>query len=78
MRLLEIGEAVKALSSNTTSAEPDIKWRQIAGTRDVLAHHYRATHPEIMQAAIDKDLDPLDEAIARMRGKIELPESPGV
>ena len=76
MRLLEIGEAVKALSSTTTSTEPDFKWRQIAGMRDVLAHHYFATHPEIIQATIDKDLDPLDEAIARMRGKIEPPESP--
>ena len=76
MRLLEIGEAVKALSSTTTSAEPDTKWRQIAGMRDVLAHHYFATHPEIIQATIDKDLDPLDEAIARMRGKIDPPESP--
>ena len=76
MRILEIGEAVKALSSTTTSAEPDLNWRQIAGLRDVLTHHYFATHPEIIQATIDKDLDPLDEAIARMRGKIELLESP--
>ena len=56
--------------------EPDIKWRQIARMRDVLAHHYFATHPEIIQATIDKDLAPLNEAIARMRGKIEPPESP--
>lgn len=44
--------------------------------RDLLAHHYFATHPEIVQATIDKDLGPLDEAIARMRCEIELSESP--
>ena len=65
----------KALSCTTTSTEPDIKRRQIAGMRDVLTHHRFATHPD-HQATIDKDLDPLDEAIARMRGKIELPDSP--
>lgn len=77
MRLLEIGEAAKSLSDASTATEPTIKWRQIARMRDVLAHHYFATHPEIIQATIEKDLDPLDEAIARMRGKIEPPESPG-
>ena len=79
MRLLEIGEAVKALSSTTTSVEPDIKWRQIAGMRDVLAHHYFATHPEIIQATIDKDLNPLDEAVSRLHSKmgsdVESPEA---
>ncbi|MGH3504166.1 MAG: HepT-like ribonuclease domain-containing protein [Nocardioidaceae bacterium] len=37
MRLLEIGEAVKALSPEITATEPDIKWRDIAGMRDFLA-----------------------------------------
>ena len=32
MRLLEIGEAVKALSTETTDTEPQIRWREIAGT----------------------------------------------
>lgn len=38
IRLLEIGEAVKALPENLTSTEPDIPWRQIARMRDHLAH----------------------------------------
>lgn len=54
-----------------TSAEPATRWRQIAGMRDVLAHHYFATHPEIIQATIDKDLDPLEGAVVRMRSKVE-------
>jgi len=67
MRLLEIGEAVKALTDTTKATEPTIKWRQIAGMRDVLAHHYFATHPEIIQSTVDKDLAPLQAAINRMR-----------
>lgn len=67
MRLLEIGEAVKALTDTTKATEPGIKWRQIAGLRDVLAHHYFATHPEIIQSTVDKDLAPLDAAIDRIR-----------
>lgn len=70
MRLLETGEAVKGLSTEAISFEPDIKWRQIAGLRDVLAHHYLATHPELIQAIIDKDLDPLEEAVARMLARL--------
>lgn len=67
MRLLEIGEAVKALSTETTDTEPEIRWREIAGMRDFLAHHYFATNPEIVQAVIDQDLQPLAEAVERMQ-----------
>ncbi|MEK8228700.1 HepT-like ribonuclease domain-containing protein [Oerskovia sp. M15] len=58
MRLLEIGEAVKALSPELTAREPEIPWTNIAGMRDFLAHHYFATNPEIVQAVIDNDLRP--------------------
>jgi uncharacterized protein with HEPN domain len=67
MRLLEIGEAVKSLSTEITSSEPEIKWRDIAGLRDFLAHHYFATNPEVVEAVIGKDLQPLADAVARMR-----------
>jgi uncharacterized protein with HEPN domain len=40
MRLLEIGEAVKALPSDLLSAQPGIPWQQIARMRDHLAHRY--------------------------------------
>jgi uncharacterized protein with HEPN domain len=70
MRLLEIGEAVKSLSQVATAAEPDIKWADIAGIRDFLAHHYFATNPEIVQAAIDKDLPELVDAVTRMQARI--------
>lgn len=66
MRLLEIGEAVKALSPALTAREPEIPWTNIAGMRDFLAHHYFATNPEIVQAVIDKDLPPLTAAVTRL------------
>ncbi|GAA1534489.1 HepT-like ribonuclease domain-containing protein [Nocardioides humi] len=75
MRLLEIGEAVKALSAEVTATEPEIKWREIAGMRDFLAHRYFATSPDMVQAVIDKDLQPLADAVARMRSR--LPEGFG-
>ncbi|MGI8575150.1 MAG: HepT-like ribonuclease domain-containing protein [Egibacteraceae bacterium] len=34
VRLIEIGEAVKALSPSLLVTEPDIPWRQIAGMRE--------------------------------------------
>jgi uncharacterized protein with HEPN domain len=70
MRLLETGEAVKSLSPEITSTEPSIKWLDIAGMRDFLAHHYFATSSEAVQAVLDKDLPPLEQAVARMRERL--------
>lgn len=38
IRLLEIGEAVKALPDDLLATQPAIPWRQIARMRDHLAH----------------------------------------
>lgn len=73
MRLLEIGEAVKSLSEELTETEPAIRWRDIAGMRDFLAHHYFATSPEVVQAVVDKELQPLSEAVDRMRARLSEP-----
>ncbi len=45
IRLLEIGEAVKALPMALLDSEPSIPWSQIAGMRDHLAHRYFDTPP---------------------------------
>ncbi|SEE86643.1 HepT-like ribonuclease domain-containing protein [Ruania alba] len=70
MRLLEIGEAVKSLTAEITDTEPGIRWRDIAGMRDFLAHHYFSTSPGVVQAVIDKDLQPLADAVQRMRNAL--------
>jgi uncharacterized protein with HEPN domain len=40
IRLLEIGEAVKALPDDLLATQPSIPWRQIARMHDHLAHRY--------------------------------------
>ncbi|MGL4744287.1 MAG: HepT-like ribonuclease domain-containing protein [Dermatophilaceae bacterium] len=69
IRLLEIGEAVKSLSSDVTATEPEVPWRQIARMRDHLAHRYFMTDTAIIRDTVDNDLDPLAAAIERMRGR---------
>lgn len=69
IRLVEIGEAVKAISGDLLVAEPAVPWRQIARMRDHLAHRYFATVPEIIQDTVAKELPVLEAAVARMRDR---------
>ena len=66
IRLLEIGEAVKALPSDLLHSEPSIPWSQSARMRDHLAHRYFDTTHSIVQATIDNDLDVLADAVERL------------
>jgi uncharacterized protein with HEPN domain len=63
IRLLEIGEAVKALPAELLETQPSIPWRQIARMRDHLAHRYFDTAHSILQATVDNDLPDLERAI---------------
>lgn len=67
IRLVEIGEAVKSLPREVTSAEPDVAWSQIAGMRDHLAHRYFDTSHAIIADTVQHDLPALAEAVARLR-----------
>jgi uncharacterized protein with HEPN domain len=63
IRLLEIGEAVKALPDDLLATQPSIPWQQIARMRDHLAHRYFDTAHAILQATVDDDLPDLERAI---------------
>jgi uncharacterized protein with HEPN domain len=63
IRLLEIGEAVKALSPALLDRQPTIPWKQIARMRDHLAHRYFDTTHAILQATVDQDLPQLEHAV---------------
>ena len=55
VRELEIiGEASKNISSNLKKKHRDIPWKQIAGTRDLIAHRYFGVNLEIVWDIIKK------------------------
>jgi uncharacterized protein with HEPN domain len=63
IRLLEIGEAVKAPPDDLVATQPSIPWRQIARMRAHLAHRYFDTAHAIMPATVDEDLPDLERAV---------------
>jgi uncharacterized protein with HEPN domain len=67
IRLVEIGEAVKTLPREVTTAEPDVPWSQVARMRDHLAHRYFDTNHAIVAATVKQDLPVLAEAVERLR-----------
>ncbi len=69
-RILQIGEAVKGAQAGGIELErlaPDVPWPQIAGMRDLLAHQYWRTDPEIVWAVAEKDLTGMESAIRRLQ-----------
>jgi uncharacterized protein with HEPN domain len=66
VRLIEIGEAVKAIDPNLLAREPSIQWVDVAGMRNHLAHRYFDTARAIVQATVDADLPPLVAAVERL------------
>jgi len=86
IRLLEIGEAVKALPADMLSSQPGIPWTQIARMRDHLAHRYFDTDHAVLQATVDNDLPELERAVQTLietlsaeddQGEDPSAESPG-
>lgn len=77
IRLLEIGEAVKALPMELLDTQPGIPWRQIARMRDHLAHRYFDTAHGILQATVDDDLPELERAVHALAEGLPADEETG-
>ncbi len=76
VRLIEIGEAVKAISPELLAKAPGIPWGAIARMRDHLAHHYFDTDHAIVTDVVENELEDLMGAVRALLERVES-ESPG-
>lgn len=68
-RLEIIGEAAKKIPQAIKSKYPDIPWKEIAGTRDILSHEYFRVNLERIWKTIQEDLLPFKEKIEEILKK---------
>ncbi len=64
-RLVVIGEAVKGLPEDLRSQHADVRWREIAGTRDILIHEYFRVDLSLAWQMVTRDLPELDQEESR-------------
>ena len=63
VRLVEIGEEVKALPDDLLATEPGLPWAEIARMRDHLAHRYFDPTHAIVAGTVSQDLPELRQAM---------------
>ncbi len=55
----EVGENLAAVSAETRAAHPEVPWRGIAGTRNVLVHGYHLRDLDIVRDIVENHLPKL-------------------
>lgn len=75
VRLIEIGEAIKALPVQLLlETEPQTAWTDIARMRDRLAHRYFDTQHRYVAYAVNQELQPLEAAVQRILERVPTDE----
>lgn len=61
-----IGEATKNLSDDFKNSHPHIPWKEIAGMRDKLIHHYMGIDVEVVWKTIEEDILFLENELSKI------------
>ena len=72
VRNLEIiGEAVKMLSKELKEKYPQFPWKELAGMRDKLIHHYFGINYDLVWGIIEEEIGSLSEQIKKILEDLE-------
>ena len=69
--LTVIGEAAKRIDDLYRSAHPEVPWRSMAATRDVLIHDYPGVSLQQVWQIVERDLPSLKAAILNLLPPLE-------
>lgn len=70
-RLEIIGEAIKNIPKNIKEKHPEIEWKKVIGTRDIIIHAYFRIDLDIVWGIIEKDLIDLEKKILKIKEELE-------
>ncbi|MEW6578409.1 MAG: DUF86 domain-containing protein [Chloroflexota bacterium] len=68
--LIVIGEAVKHIPDEVRQRAPDIPWREIAGTRDIIVHGYFALNLPIVWDIVQREIPSLRQHVEKLLSEL--------
>lgn len=65
MPILQIGELTKALSKEFRDLHKEIPWKDVAGTRDIFAHHYGEIDYDMVWTTSHENIEQLRDCLQK-------------